>query len=406
MNNAIIPFVLVLLLSTVAFSEYRANVTVQVISKDGYLVNGAEVIFKNELTKVQGSITSRPYLTNSSGTVTALIYNNEFDSRDMDTSFEAIVRYGNVAKTIKDDAIDHKPVLTVQLPIYLVNIDIIDEKGLPAVGAVVETNGMRFDTDASGTLTELLPEGIQELTAVYKGLTSKQKLKIEKGTKSSIYVIAYTAKVYIVDSDRKPMKGGLYYRNKFYEVPVEGVEIIFGEDSNPVIKAVYSGREKQVTLNLALEKVAYIPFDIKEPGIEGVSADYENSTGRFSLKAIIEDTGTYKSGLKDVFVYYDTAYESGNSEMYVEQGNTYVTNVKLKQRPFSIGYEIRATDKELNTMTYKGVLDLKPEVNESSVDSGGTQQNQGNNTLIYVIVAVVVLVIAYLVYKKMSSDSG
>ncbi len=409
-----IVFVLLFLLYVgFSFSEYRENVTVQVLSKDKYIVKGAEVIFVNELNSVAGKITSRPYITGDDGTVTHLLYNNEFDEAKTNTKFSVIVRYGNVMREFEFDLKKMVPVLQVELPLEACYIYVYNEYGQLVNDAIIQANGMTFtSTGGMGYYFLLLPVGKQNITVTYNELVRTINADVRSGAVYNVKMFAYKAKIQLVDSFEKPLEGILYIGNKVYEIPKEGRVISFGETANPTVIVNYAGKEKTMLLSLGTEtEDLIIPFDIDKPMIDK-NVYFELKDEGLTVKVRIEDPGKYKSGLSNVLFYYRTNYEEGVVPFYVEDFGIFVGVVKFREKPSTFDYTIEASDKEGNVNYLTGRYEItavpkNEELNETPKEVKNDsqvvkkpQENNEQNILVYIGGAILVIIIVYLIYSK------
>lgn len=411
------------------FGEYRREMTVQVISEDHYVVPNAHVYFTNSLNYIDGKITSRPILTNESGMATYTLFNNDFDLSKMDTGFTVDVYYGNTAQSFVGDALKTPSPMVVKMPLYGVRFTLLNEEGLPAAGAFVEAKNLRFIADSNGFLFAILPKGKQTISTIYNGIKKTQEIDVTQGASYTFKIYEYRTKLKLIDSFGNPLAGKAYLGNKEYDVPEQGAVLSFGDDVNPIVRIIHGEKEAQATVSFTFDKEIVISFDNEKPVIKDVKATFNDTL--LYVRATIIDPGKYASGIKEAYLYYETENDQGKVPMYVERLDTYAAYVRLKNNTRFIDYTIEFFDREGNKDLYedkyrettgqesvssegsdsktaqsKSDNSSEKEVSNSgsaSVSGNKQQPSQGLNPIMFAILGLIVLVVAYFIYKKMVS---
>ncbi|MCX8166694.1 MAG: hypothetical protein N3E37_02475 [Candidatus Micrarchaeota archaeon] len=395
------------------FSEFRKNVEVQVLSEESIPIENAYVYFTYQLNSIDGYITSKALVTNNLGRANYTLYNNEFNPNKVDTKYTVTVVYGNTQKKETFDVNKTISIQTIKLPVYLVSVYLIDDKGNPA-NAIVEFNGIRYQTDSYGIARLYLPRGTQTITILYKNLKKEEKIEVVQNARYSFRVFERKATLYIVDSQANKIAGIIEYDGKQIIVPESGKEFVFGDDNNPAVKVIVGDYEKKVHITFQPEVDIIIPVDREAPNISDTKVEYDKNSSKVKVFAKVKDQGKYASGLSELTLFYETEEKEDSINMYLHSENDiYLGIASIPEGSKFFSYRIIAKDKEDNQASASGNIKLIDFENQDSNETSNTTTNQSSQkgsgsvpvqsqqNIIFIVIGLIILAVAiYIIYTK------
>ncbi len=395
------------------FAGFVGNATIQVLDSKLRPIEGAQVSVIYRLNDDNPNFKTAPKLTNASGMAFIQFTNIEYNVPQDAYKFVMSATYQNKTNTVNGDINALKPVYTITLPVYLLDVTLLDEYNSPAVGTVT-IGDKTVPTDKNGMARFSLAEGGYLVKADYLGGTRTIYLNLSDDVSRTIVFRIFNPIVNVMDDQGNPLSAKVTLDNYTAQTDTDG-NARFPQTTNQQTNATieFGGLKTVRALTFDDSDTAKVVLDLNAPKISDVNATY--SKGYVTLGATIADLGQYASGFgnnSEFEVNYTIGPNKRRTYMYPVSPSRFQADIPIIDPTQTVYYTLSASDMAGNKMSVSG---------EFTPVGGAPQQPQGNTTgtkpgssgqgidfgaiAIYVIAGLVILgVVAYIIKKKKEEE--
>lgn len=301
-----------------------------------------------------------------------------------------------------------------ELNAYRVNLNIKDQSDRPIEGALVSYNTNTYTTGSTGKLYVTVPDKTQYIIVVdYEGSKRTLKETIEKQDKSVDVVFnRYNVRYQIVDDMGTSIPSEVILNDVIKNTDENGYvlfEGIVASEINVFVRFENGSREFTESIGQDVNKMFII--DMNPPTLSNVFHEIDKAKNVIFINAKVVDPNMYGTGLRPsspVKLRYKVGTAGWKTvEMYVTGKDAFQATIPYENE--LIMYEIEAIDAQENIQKYNGKIDK--EGTDNPIDNGTTTDpiiiptnGEGLDFTTLLIIAVVVIIIAFVGYKFYSGE--
>lgn len=355
---------------------YTETAIVQALDGRGRGIENAsiQITYQVDQTTGQGYAITFPKMTDSNGVATITFQNKEVLKSRVDCEYTVSVAYDNKKAERKVTVGAHPVVIQLQLDVYRLNLQAVDQHGNVLPGAVLSVRGFSKTAGNDGRATLLVGSGLANVTLRYGEGTVSRSIAIENDTDFYYQAGVYDLNIYIVDDTNAPLVADAQIGSKTVRTDAGGFASVKKLlTARPEIKAVYRGIERVVDADLDVQQDYYIVYDLHAPKISGLGARYEN--GDMLLNMSVSDAGVRASGLAPdgITVTYSFGGSDYAAPVYVKAREKYEALLSNIDHNGVIELSVEAKDNEGNIRSVKGYFSIEF-INETA---GGNETGGG-----------------------------
>ncbi len=358
--------------------------------------------YQKDYTTGKGYITTKDFLTDSTGTVETSLRNSEKNPRHVDCDITINVYYDGVALEREVTAQHHSNELHMLFDAYQLRVRAVDKLGKPITNNPIRVNEMWKATDGSGYATFQVNAADEvEIAIPYKNSVVSGTISVEGDMSYTFQALLYSMRVSVVDDSGNPLVAEVTVENETFVG--SGFEVEDMALARPAVTAVYGSLEKNVEVDLSQKEEYTIVFDLTPPDITNVQAEMTKD-GNLKITFNVNDPNAMASGpsLEDTEVSYSIGGSTYKATPYVE-GGKYVAEIIQPPENSLVRFTIVAKDKEGNMKTVEGEYLVTPEEEPGNGGAvpGGEEPEPivPGDPLLLGVAAIVGLVLLWLVYN-------
>lgn len=365
------------------------------------------VTYQKDQTTGKGYITTNPRYTGADGKVQETIRNIEVFENRVKCDVTITAEYDGVIVEREIEAQSHSAELQVRFEdAYLLALKVVDKHGSPITGTQIRINEMYFNTSSTGYVSIIVNSGTVEVAVPYLNGVISQDIEVEDDTSYTLQARVYPLSVQVVDDQGDPLVADIFIEDQKYEGT--GVEIEEIALQSPYVEVVYGSLEKTPEIDLSMETEYIVSFDLTAPEIKNV--EVERDEDELRIRFFVYDYGTYATGpnLDETTVSYTVGGITEYAVPYADSGS-YVVEMPVPPENTLLRFTITTYDMEGNMQTVNGQYLVTPEQEnggETPPLTNGEENGEGepptepeDNTLLIVVGAIVIVVLAYAVWS-------
>jgi hypothetical protein len=391
--------------------RWEENVVIQVLDSNGLPLQNAYVqaTYQIDYTSGKGYATTKPIKTNTTGMVKIHMKNMEIMRDRVDCYFTIIAYYDNQKITKKFVVGQHPKILTMELNVARVSVNVFDQDGNPITDALVMIRNISSKTDSFGKTVMEIGKGEGVLVVLYGDGQVERNILIKNNQETiNVQFPIYTMSLRITNDDGKPIPAVVRIGKHIYHPDNDGyVNVDSITTRNPRVEVEYGSIRKKLSVDLSAKQNYEVIFDFTPPIISDIQTMIEN--GRVRCLFSVKDPGTTPSGIAPNGIVVKVTKSNGEYEEvspYTVGPNMY----KVDLGDVNVGVwsvEIDATDEMGNKQVIKGYVNIEEtyqqlvNITNQEIDQENNRENkkQGLPLLLIIIgfgiLLVVVLIIAH-----------
>ncbi len=421
MSKLVMGIVIVLFLMNAGTALWTEHVIVYAYDKANRPIQGAEIEIKYQREKFpittenfDGSLTGT---TNADGAFQATFYNQVYAEDKTLRQYVVFAKYfGKYNSTTITCTSPEKlncsfaqpNTISLSLPVYRASITATDQNNIALKDVIVTTAQLEAKTDASGkTFFELPEKQAFEVTGVYKGLSKKVSVKLEKDANISLVFPLYNVLLRITDENGNALDALATLGSESKQT--RGIrEISFNWLAlrNATLTVEARGKTKKYELAIDKDLTKEITFDGTPPKISGVELK-ENAEGKLDFTARVADEGIKAAGLKEespVTANYSTGGAWSTTQMYPLGDGKFKATLQKPNPGETIKARVIAADAEGNAATSEEASFRVRRIGEENTGGGETPASGESFNYGWIVVGLIVLVVIVLVAKKVKEE--
>jgi len=398
---------LALLVQFVAAAEmdcrgYTDSFYVRVLDAKLRPVEGAlvRVMFDRGTSFGEQYFVTDPLPTNSDGTRYFSIANQGTETRKIDCRIWINATLGNAKATKIVTANSHGQFIDLNLNVYLLDVLVDDQNGMPIENATVTINGISKPTGKDGRVRFYTPPGLIDYLASYYRGKESGKIYVRNDTDYEIVLRRHSVSIDAVDDEGKPVEATISIFNESFPMINGHYETeAFGNTIEGNIS--YMGIEKRIEMDLDKSNTSVVVFDLRPPSIQSTEITVIGKRPRMTIR--VADDGKYASGVNvsaTKVIYRILPLEVGSgwssATTFAASLDTFVSDFPELESDKTIEFRIEIRDEEGNTAVREGRF----VVPESNVETTQNQaQTDKNSQILYIAIVVIIIIVAVYIVK-------
>ncbi|MEM4589673.1 MAG: hypothetical protein QXK21_00175 [Candidatus Micrarchaeia archaeon] len=355
MAKQITTFVLLLLISSLAFAFWYESINVTVYSKDGLPMKNVPVtvIYQSSKCGEHSELTKK---TNESGMVSFSFMNTVDESfgKCIERIYTIRADFGGYSNSTIGDVNKTNKNYQLWLPFISHIVSVRNAVNNTIQGANVTAFNVTYTTDAGGNAFILLPAAmLSDFTVQYGSVSTKTSVNPSLKQVTYVSLPIYDLKVSLTDENGNSLYGKIRYGEE--EKLLENSYVVFKSfsDLKPTFYVTVNNVTKQISTIISSDNII-LRYDMTPPIIKDIETRVTNN--RVYISAVIVDGGKYASGISSnpILSYTSNTSQSQGQKMFFVGNNRYETSIPLEGNN-EINYTIIAIDSQGNSAKYSDV---------------------------------------------------
>ncbi|MBN2478567.1 hypothetical protein JXB01_04735 [Candidatus Micrarchaeota archaeon] len=411
MKSKLFILLIMIILGSVYSAEcnksFSEDLTIRILDSKFRGLEGAEVQVTYQIDATKDLFTTPFKETNENGRAFFKIANQEDDEELLDCDITVYARFGSQdgSKTIV--AQNHLDPVDFYFDAYRMTVIVRDHLNNPLEGASVWVNDVLKKTDKNGYAFFSVEEGTNTIVVSYLGGKREQTISVSDDIVYDFEFPIRDVKITVLDDKGNPLEAEVKLNNKTVFTDSQGVALIENIGGTyPQTEVIYKNLAKKPHLDLSVDTDYTIIFDFNAPKIKEVKVEQEEDITR--LKMNIVDEGQYAGGVAmgGISVRYYLEGEWRPANVYSTGKGWYTAEIERAPLNTLVNFEITVEDEDGNKASTTGSYVEQEYTPENGGETPSEEPQEGGFQFDCVWVAgiLVVAVIAYLLYKKFTSE--